>query len=96
MTKSTKIIYCPKIINRNLIDKTIESLKDYISDERKIIHEKYKRDININIILKSDDTNITEISIYSTNLQELKTQILNETYNSSDIDTFNILNIVSV
>ena len=96
MTKLTKIKYCPQIINRNLIDKTIESLKDYISNERKIIHEKYKRDININIILKSDDTNITETSIYSTNLQELKTQILNETCNSSDIDTFNILHIVSV
>jgi len=97
MTKLTKIKYYPTIINQNLIDKTINSLKDYISNERKIIHEKYKRDININLKLKSDnDISIAESSIYSTNLQRLKTDILNETYNSQNIDPFNILDMISI
>ena len=88
---------CFNVVNHSHVDKMIEKLQEFINDERKIIHEKYKTceytDELKNLKLKTNiDT--SESSIYSNNLSEMQRNIQCQTLNEEDY-TYNV-NILSI
>ena len=84
------LVIIPSITNIKLVNNTIDTLQEYIFEERRIIHSKYLDNSNLKLEL-STNIDISESSIYSTNLVELKTKIVNEPYTRSN---YNLLDII--